>query len=37
MKPGVLEIIESSEAVTRDLPIDQWCEGRSADALLEAC
>ncbi|MEO6569389.1 MAG: hypothetical protein ABIO94_11555, partial [Opitutaceae bacterium] len=33
----VIEIIESADPTTRDLPIDRWCAGRSVAELLAAC
>ena len=33
----VVDLIESSDAATRDLPIEQWCRGRSVAELLAAC
>ena len=37
MSSGVLAIIQSTDAATRDLAVEQWCEGRDMAALLAAC
>jgi hypothetical protein len=37
MTTRVVDLIESSDAATRDLPIEQWCRGRSVAELLAAC
>ncbi len=37
MAPHVIDLIDASDAGTRDQPIDRWCHDRSAAELLDAC
>jgi len=37
MNTRVVDLIASSDAATRDRPIEQWCRGRSVADLLAAC
>ncbi|MCF3649328.1 UTP--glucose-1-phosphate uridylyltransferase [Synoicihabitans lomoniglobus] len=37
MSLGITDIINGADEATRNLALDQWCEGRSVVALLAAC